>query len=235
MGLRTAKLIKREQLTHDVIELTLETNENIEFQAGQFITIKIDDKTPPCFRAYSINSEPRENSQNFEVCLKIVPNGRGSNWLNSLKVGDEFNFLGPNGKFVFGTPAEKTVLFVATGTGLAPFKSMIIDQLQSKTSQQKLHLLFGVRNEKDIFYQNLFENLAQEHENFTFDLTLSRPDSKDWQGKHGRVTAILETLELDAANTETYICGLKAMIDDVTEILKKKGLPEESIHFEKYD
>lgn len=230
----TATLKSRQQYTYDVIELSFETQEPFNFQAGQFVTFKIADKTPPCFRAYSISSQPQQNGNTFENCLKVIPNGRGSNWLNSLKEGDKIDFIGPSGKFIFQTVPEKSVLFIATGTGVAPFRAIIKDQLE-KGSAQKMTLLFGVRHEKDIFYKEVFEELAQKYPNFDFILTLSQPENPSWNGKTGRVTTHLETMEIIPENTDAYICGLKDMIGSVETILKAKGLSTEAIHFEKYD
>lgn len=232
--MKTAKIVKNEKLTGDVYQLILESNEPFEFEAGQFITIKIEDQEKPCFRAYSIASSPNKDQKTFELCIKAVQGGRGSVWLNDLDPGEEITFLGPSGKFTFNTPVEKEVIYIATGTGVAPFRSIIEDQL-NKGSSQKMQLIFGVRHQKDIFYQELFEKLAKEHENFTFELTLSRPEDKDWKGNTGRVTALLEKLEADTSDCESYICGLTDMIDSVTKILKAKGCTEETIHFEKYD
>lgn len=215
-----AKVIEKKVLTHDVFELHFDIEEPFNFEAGQFVTIKICDSAPsPCFRAYSISSSPNKSS--IELCIKEIPKGRGSCWLNTLTKGDEIEFLGPNGKFTFNSDPSKTILFIATGTGIAPLKSMIEDQL-NKGNSQPMHLYFGLRYIKDIFYKDHFEALAEKHENFSFNLTLSQPENESWQGHKGRVTSILEPLEIDPENTEIYICGLKAMIESVTEILTKK-------------
>lgn len=217
-------------LTHDVFELTLQTAEPITFLAGQFITIKIDDKIPPCFRAYSICSPPTNTNQ-FTLCVKYVPEGRGSSWLKEAKFGDPINFIGPNGYFTHQKNG-RPLLFIATGTGIAPFYS-IITELLTNNFDQPITLLFGVRHENDLFYLDHFENLATNHPNFTFITTLSQP-SENWQGTRGRVTEPLKSLQIDPA-TDIYICGLTPMIDSVREILTEKNLPETQIHFEKYD
>lgn len=233
MSLKTAKLIKHIDLTHDVFDLVFQTQTPLEFSAGQFITIKIDDKVPPCFRAYSIASSPSAGSQEFKLCVKRVEEGRGSNWLNQLDINQNIQFIGPNGKFTFNK-TDKKVLFVATGTGIAPFTSMIEDQI-NQGKNQEMAMIFGVRHMKDLFYQEWLEKLHQKNPKFNYHITLSRPESDQWQGHTGRVTAVLENYNLDPENTEIYICGLKDMIDSVLEILKNKGVPENSIHFEKYD
>ncbi|PIR54852.1 hypothetical protein COU74_03880 [Candidatus Peregrinibacteria bacterium CG10_big_fil_rev_8_21_14_0_10_36_19] len=231
--LKKATVTDHKYLTDDVVELTFKVEGNFNYAAGQFTTIRIQDNNPtPCFRAYSISSAPSSLPGHFQTCLKVVEGGRGSNWLASLNVGDEINFLGPSGKFLFTTPKEKTAVFVATGTGITPFLSMINEEL-NKGSTQKLHLLLGLRHIKNVFYTEELEKLSTEHENFSYNITLSRPENESWQGKTGRVTEHLDNLNPET--TEIYICGLKEMIDAVIEKLKNLGFKEENIHFEKYD
>lgn len=236
MGLNKAKLISKKVLTEDVLELNFETEAPFNFTAGQYISIKIKDKeNAACMRAYSISSAPRDNR--FELCLKLMPGGRGSVYLNSLKKDDYIEFLGPMGKFTLDLEKAKNLFFIATGTGIAPLKSMIEDTLQNqqKSASKNLHLIFGVRYQNDIFYQDLFENLAKNHPNFQFTLTLSRGEKPDWKGDIGRVTVALEKTDFDTQNTDFYICGLSDMINDVDKLLAQKGVEKERIHFEKYD
>ncbi len=233
MSLKKGKITENIAFTDDVIEVTVQTEEHLDFEAGQFITIKVDDQVPPCFRAYSIASAPSKEDKNIKLCLKVVEGGRGSNWIQKLKINDEINFIGPSGKFL--CKGEKdNILFIATGTGITPFNSMIEDELK-KGNSKKMHLLFGVRYIKNIFYKDFFDNLASQYNNFTYDIVLSRPEDDSWQGKTGRVTGILQEMDLDTKNTEVYICGLKVMIEDVLKLLKEKGMSEDDIHFEKYD
>lgn len=235
MPLNTAILKKKQQFTEDVIELVFETPQPFNFLAGQFVTYKIADKMPPCFRAYSISTAPTKDGNIVATCLKVIPGGRGSNWLNKLKIGDKIEFMGPSGKLIFQTPPEKLVIFIATGTGITPMKSLIEDELINKGNKQKMHLLFGLRHPKDVFYKEYFENLSKKHPNFTVQYTLSRPEDDGWTGSRGRVTEILENSILDPQNTEVYMCGLKDMINDVTNMLKSKGFEEKYIHDEKYN
>ncbi len=110
----------------------------------------------------------------------------------------------------------------------------MIEDLINQGSDRNLELLFGVRHIKDVFYQEWLSELAKKGD-FKFTTTLSRPEDENWKGSVGRVTNILREKELDTKNTEFYICGLNNMIEEIVEILKEKGVPEESIHFEKYD
>jgi len=234
MPQNTAKLTRHTQLTNDVFELTFETENRLKFAAGQFITIKIEDKNQPCFRAYSICSAPQKNNNKFDICIKLIKDGRGSNWLNNLQIGEKINFIGPTGKFTFKETA-KDVLFIATGTGIAPFKSMLEDS-PSGSPKNKITLLWGLRNTESIFYKKFLNKIKEKHENFSFTITLSDQENNiKWQGETGRVTDFLLKTKIDSKNTETYLCGLKEMIEEVSAILQKKGLSKEAIHFEQYD
>ncbi len=230
---RIASLSKRIEFTDDVVELHFESEDLFKFEAGQFVTFKIEDQVPPCFRAYSICTCPGENKNHFATCLKVIEGGRGSNWLNSLKIGDKLNFIGPSGNFTFKNP-EKNAFFIATGTGITPLISMISDQLKNGNKNQ-IHLLFGLRHISHIIYKDFFDGLVAKYSNFSYEITLSRPENESWKGKVGRVTKTLNECDLDPKNTDYYICGLKAMIEEAEEILKSKDVPEEAIHLEKYD
>ncbi len=235
MPLQKAKIVKKKQLTKDVIELDLLAETNFDYKSGQYISIKVTDKnSAPCIRAYSIASAPQKDRKSFSLCVKIIEGGRASNWFSSLKENDTIEFLGPFGEFVFTTPKNKEVVFVGTGTGIAPLKAILEETLSQKTTQ-KIHLIFGLRHVKDIFYKEIFENMAKNHPNFTFTFTLSKPENNSYKGLSGRVTPIVEKLEFSAKNTEFYICGLTDMVEDVTKVLKTKNVPEENVHLEKYN
>ncbi|MFA5947612.1 MAG: FAD-dependent oxidoreductase [Candidatus Gracilibacteria bacterium] len=234
MGITKAELIDKKQLTDDVIELIFKPNKKFVFQAGQFITIKVKDKNPtPVFRGYSISSKPQEDR--FELCIKLMENGRGSTYLKNLNKGDEIEFLGPNGHFLFKNTPQKKSIFIATGTGLAPIKSIIENELLDKNYKGDLLLLFGVRYVNGIFYKNTWRNFAKKYPNFKYEITVSRPEDTTYTGNKGRVTDLLEKISFNPQNTNFYLCGLKEMIDSVNEILTAKKVPTENIFFEKFD
>ena len=252
MDLKTATLTKHTQLTYDVFELTFET-EATDFlhEAGQFVTIQVpqpptEENGPLFMRSYSISSRPK--SGYFELCVKRIENGRGSTYLNSLKPGDKISFLGPLGHFTFKTTQDQNVLLIATGTGIAPIKSILEDQLQNTNADapapQQFQLLFGARHIKDIFYKAELDTLTEKHPNFKYILTLSQPELEDWEaqgGSVGRVTAHLEKLDVgpdsqfSPPSTDAYICGLKDMVLQVQEMLQQKGLPKEAVYFERFN
>jgi ferredoxin-NADP reductase len=234
MELKTAKVNDKKNLSHDVIELEFETKEIFNFQAGQFITVKIDDKKgSQCFRAYSISSSVKGKNC-FDLCVKVVENGRGSVWLNNLAVGDEIKFLGPTGNFIFDEEVKNNIYFVATGTGIAPLKSMIEDLLINKNYKKNLNLILGVRYIKNIFYDEFFDDLTKKYNNFKYEITVSQPEEAGWNGNVGRVTQFIEKMKFDVNDSCFYICGLKAMVDEVSHMLAGKGVNEKDIHHEKY-
>jgi CDP-4-dehydro-6-deoxyglucose reductase len=149
-----------------------------------------------------------------------------------MKPGDSVEMTDPLGFFVVRNPA-KDAIFVATGTGIAPFRSMAPEYLSHPEAKQ-LTLIFGVRHEQNIYYRDDFEALAKEHSNFHFLPTLSRAEPS-WLGRTGHVQLHLFEAIGDRRDLDVYICGLKAMVDDVRAILKGIGFDRKQIIFEKYD
>lgn len=233
-----AILASKKQLTKDVFELTIRLMEptTIKFRAGQFMNIKIEDGNPKImFRSYSIMSTPRNESE-LKTCIKRVPEGRGSTWLTAIPEGTSLNIMGPIGMFTFKEDPENAIqktIFVATGTGIAPLKCMIEDQLE-KNQTEPLCLIWGFRHEEDIFYTKELDALSEKYSNFTFTITLSQPKTS-WTGTRGRVTDWLEKNITSPKNTQVYICGVGAMVTDSAATCEKIGITKENIHFEKYD
>jgi len=232
--LQKAKLIKKTELAPGVFELNFQTENLFEFIPGQYVSIKINDKksSVPCFRAYSISSTPNEN--HFELCVKTVENGRGSTWLSGLGEGSEIEFMGPLGDFTLKDDGASALLFLAVGIGITPLKS-IVESALNKNSKKTMHLFFGVRYIKDIFYKDFFEALEKAHLNFKFTFMLSRPESPAWQGPKGHITDLLKDLAIDPQKTSAYICGMNQMIKDTEKTLIEKGVPAQRIYFEKFD
>jgi NAD(P)H-flavin reductase len=139
---------------------------------------------------------------------------------------------GPYGAFIFRRPLSDSIL-VATGTGIAPFRSMLLDRLPQE-KDRRFTLIFGVRHEYGLLYREELEALARQYPNFEFRPTLTRP-GPDWTGATGRVQShILEALG-DRRDMDIYICGLKEMVNDVRSVLKEKGVDRKRIVYERYD
>jgi ferredoxin-NADP reductase len=204
--------------------------EQLHFKAGQFVSFKETLGGKKITRPYSIVSLPSGNR--FELCANLVHGGVFTPHLFAMQPGDAVEMSAPLGFFTVRDPAREAV-FIATGTGIAPFRAMAPDYLSHPHAKQ-LTLLFGVRHESTIYYHNDFAALAARHSNFRFWPTLSRAD-ESWTGRTGHVqTHVLEAIG-ERRDLDVYICGLKAMVDDVRAMLKELGFDRKQIIFEKYD
>lgn len=229
-------ITKNQSLSHNVKEMVckLEEPEQIDFQTGQFMMFQIPDSEGKIIRrAYSIASLP-DDKNNLTFCYKIVEDGQLTPILGELKEGNELTMQGPLGHFFIKAEADtEEFIFVATGTGIAPMNAFIPQLLQSGDAR-KMRLYFCVRNEEDIIYQDFYEKLAEEYENFEFIFSLSRPNGKEWGGCVGRVTHMIEDTVSDASAAEVYLCGNGDMITEVKELMIKKGAKEEKLVSERY-
>jgi CDP-4-dehydro-6-deoxyglucose reductase len=208
--------------------------EIFHFTPGQFVSVVERLEGKEITRAYSIAS-PRDGNR-FELCLNRVQDGIVSPYLFDLKPGDEVEMGEPLGYFTLRHPGHRSV-FIATGTGIAPFRSMLLDHLPK--TQPRIALLFGVRYEHGLLYRDEFENLQSHYDTFRFLPTITRP-SDGWTGRTGRVQAHLdEALAIqsfeDQSTIDVYVCGLKEMVDDVRRELKARGFDRKQIIYEKYD
>jgi NAD(P)H-flavin reductase len=206
-----------------------------EFYAGQFVSLKVPRNGQEEARPYSIASAPRGDAR-FDLCLNRVERGYVSNYLCDLAAGAAVDINGPHGSFVVAHPLEQDLVFIATGTGIAPIRGMLSELFNSKElPAHQIWLLFGVRHPETILYRDEFESLAAKFPHFHFVPALSRPPA-DWQGKTGYVQEQLRQIFTGRKDFKAYICGLKAMVDEVRFILKEEfGLDRKQIRFEKYD
>ena len=228
----TARLVSSAEIAPEVrhFEFDVPGVPSLSYLAGQFLSFTEEIGGKRITRAYSVASAPSGNR--FELCLNRVKEGHLSPYLFRMNPGDTIEFGGPYGVFTPRTPLSDSLL-VATGTGVAPFRAMIQTLLPPETDH-RFHLLWGVRNEESILYRTEFEALAARYPSFRFQPTLSRPDWK-WTGSVGRVQAHLPDAMGDRRDIDVYICGLKAMVDDVRARLRMAGLERRRIIYEKYD
>jgi ferredoxin-NADP reductase len=205
------------------------------FVAGQWLSFKqVKPDGEELTRAYSIASPPGEDAR-FALCLNRVQDGFMSNFLCDMKEGDEIRCQGPFGDFILRPPMRDTI-FIATGTGIAPFRSMLHWLLADESRHQgkQLWLLFGNRYEKDIYYHDEFQRLAGQHSNFHYLPTLSR-GAAEWQGLRCYVQEHVTGIAQGRPDMHAYICGLDKMVKANREVLTSLGWNRKSIRYEKYD
>jgi ferredoxin-NADP reductase len=200
------------------------------FVPGQFLSLTANIGDDEITRAYSIATPP--DGPRFGLCANLVADGRFSPWLFDQQPGDEIQFKGPYGAFILRRPASDSIL-VATGTGIAPFRSMLRAHLAADPARQ-FTLIFGVRHPHGLLYHEEFRALADAHPNFRYLPTLTRPDAA-WRESTGRVQPhVLEALG-ERRDVDVYICGLREMVDELRAQLKATGLDRKRIIYEKYD
>lgn len=227
MGVETfdAEVSHIRDLTHDVreLELALRRPERIVFKAGQFVSFDVPKRgvPVPVTRPYSIASPPSQ-ADRVTLVFNLVEGGPGSTYLYGLKPGDVVTFKGPAGSFILRHDPAKRLLFVATGTGIAPIRSMLLD-LFERNAGQPMTLFWGLRHERDLYYQDELAEWAARYPVFSFVTTLSRP-GPSWQGVRGRVTALVQERVASVGDLAVYLCGNGQMIKDVTAMLRAKGL-----------
>ena len=233
----TARLVRSVPLSELTkhLEFEMPAISRFGFVPGQWLSFQqVKPDGEELTRAYSISSPPGDDAR-FALCLNRVQDGFMSNFLCDMKEGDEIRCQGPFGDFILRPPMRDTIL-IATGTGIAPFRSMLHWLLgdESRHQGRQLWLLFGNRTEKDIYYHDEFLGLAAEHPNFHYQPTLSR-GSTEWQGLRGYVQEHVAGLAKGRTDMHAYVCGLDKMVTANRELLRSLGWDRKSIRYEKYD
>lgn len=222
------KLDYEEKFSHYSFEL--KQPHQIDFRAGQYLSLKVNEEG--LRRPYSIISDP-DVKHGVELLLDNTPQGPGTKYLQSLQFGDEIEFLAPLGEFtVKQNQLEQALTFVATGSGIAPIRAMIHDQLKNKEDERPIILYWGLRYIDDLIWEDEFGNLTEYFPNFKFHPILSKP-VKDWPLCRGRVTDCLQMHDL-LENSGYYLCGNQEAIKDVKQILQTRGVKPELINHEKF-
>lgn len=218
--------------TSTVKTFTFEMGKPIEFTAGQFVMAHTTKEGQPFKKPYSIASPPYIKDK-IQLCIKKVEGGFMSNYFHNLKVGDRIKLQGPMGVFKIKEPIQRDLAFVATGTGIAPLRGMILDLYhRKKVDSIKVWCFLGVRYDGEILFQDEFEKLQREHSNFRFIPTLSRP--QNWTGEKGYVQEKVKKYLTSPKDVDIYACGLVDMIEQTIKVLGEAGFPPEQMHYEKW-
>jgi len=206
------RIQNRRWLSEHAFELILARPDGFAFMPGQRIHLNFGD----IGRDYSIVSSPGEES--LRLCIRHVPQGQFTPKLRDIPVGESLQFLGPNGYFLF-RGSEKRPIFVATGTGVAPFVSMCL------AGHRGFTLLHGVRSPDERYYADVLKRTAD-----TYMSCITGPVQSRSSGYAGRVTEYIAH-ELPAGNYDFYLCGRAEMIRDVTHIVDQR-FPDSRVFIE---
>lgn len=226
---------KTEQATHNTRRywIQLPETEVFHFRPGQFVTLDlpIHEQKNRRWRSYSIASMP-DGSNIIELIIVAVENGAGTRYLfEEAKEGTELLLRGPHGIFCLPQPLEKDLFLICTGTGIAPFRSMLHFIHRNKIAHKNIYLIYGCRTRKDLLYYQEMKDLEEEMPDFKYYPALSR---EIWEGNKGYVHRIYEKLCCRKQPASFMLCGWRAMIEEARKRLLDLGYDRKSIYFELY-
>jgi ferredoxin-NADP reductase len=249
---QTGKVIRIENATAATRRfwIELDSGKPFHFIPGQFVTLDlpIHEKPSKRWRSYSIASWP-DGSPVFELVIVLLEGGAGTKYLfEEIKIGSELILRGPQGSFTLPELVEKDLFLVCTGTGIAPFRSMVHHILNHNLAHRNIYLIFGCRLLGDALYRKEMEELSMNLTDFQYLPVFSRevPENHKHLIRTGYVHSIYEeicrkkkaaqTSETDAlkAPASFYLCGWKNMIDEARKRIVDLGFDRKAIHLELY-
>ena len=205
----------------------------------------IRDRNDTTIRAYSMANYPEENGViKFNIRIATpppgtdFPPGKMSSYVFGLKPGDKVKVFGPYGEF-FAKDTDAEMVFIGGGAGMAPMRSHIFDQLRRLNSKRKISFWYGARSLREMFYEDDYNTLAAENDNFDWHVALSDPQPEDnWTGMTGFIhNVVLENyLKNHPApeDCEYYMCGPPMMNAAVVKMLKDLGVEDENIALDEF-
>ncbi|MDP2676872.1 MAG: FAD-dependent oxidoreductase [bacterium] len=214
----TATLTEKKELAPLIHLITFMLNSPIQFEAGQYITLKIPSGNEIFDRPFSIASPPSENNS-FQLLVKLIPGGLASTFFENATIGTSIEVSGPDGAFHI-KHTDRSIHLVASSTGIAPFRSIIYDLLKTKNFLLPLELTFIVPPQEGMILKEELDMLKKEHANFSFTVIED--------------TASFFSLLNEYKDKDFYLCGGQHFVQDINSYLAKKSVDAERIHFEKF-
>lgn len=238
-------VIKTEDITHSTRRFWIQIPElnTFEFEPGQFVTfdLPIHEQRNKRWRSYSIASAP-DGTNIFELVIVLMEDGLGTPHLfNDVTVGSELMVRGPQGKFTMPQQLNKDLFLICTGTGIAPFRSMVHHIHQQQIPHKNIHLVFGCREFKDSLYEAELKQLENTLPGFYHHPCFSRELVVGPGQYSGYVHACyMELVEKYKGMTGVipeanfFLCGWKNMVDDAKAKILSLGYDKSAIHLELY-
>lgn len=211
--------------------------ESFDFAPGQFVTLDlpIHEKRNKRWRSYSIASSP-DGTNIIELVIVFLEGGAGTTYLfNEIKEGSELVLRGPQGVFVLPETIDRDLFLICTGTGVAPFRSMVGHINRCKISHKNIYLIFGTRLLNDCLYHDELKELENEVDGYFYIPTFSRETGENKNLRTGYVHAVYEEIVADKKPVAYfYLCGWKNMIDEAKKRILALGYDNKDIHLELY-
>ena len=231
----TTKLTSKILLANNIYQFGFELIEPelLEFIPGQYLLLCIGDKV----RQYSI-ATPNSSKKYFEIVVEIFPGGVASEYLFKSRLNDQILFKGPAGVFnLKDNPGVTKRIFLATGTGIAPIKSMILSTVDQ--FEMQYHLFWGARYKKDVYYADLFFDLTRKYQNFKYNVCLSRENDQQSNQSYfifDRIDHCLKEMILSDQKSvvQFYLCGSAKTVLLLNQLLLENGVDKNQIIFERF-
>jgi ferredoxin-NADP reductase len=241
MIMKLTNIIKE---TENTSRFYFKPNGKFKFEPGQFISLDlpIDKKRLRRIRHYSIASSP--SKEELELVIVKKPGGKGTKYLFDIPLNTEINLAqGPSGFMTLGENTNKNYIFICTGTGISPFKSMLEYIRENNIQTGDIHLIFGTRDKENILYYDEMIQLEKDIPQLKYHIILSR---EAWKGNQGYVHSVYEKIIQDYFNqieegtyngldNEFFICGWKNMVKEAKARLQELGFSEPQIKIEIYE
>jgi ferredoxin-NADP reductase len=241
--LYNATLVRRVDHTDTLAQFWVKFDEDpTPFEPGQYMTIGVFADGKLLQRPYSVASAPRSaGSDGYELYVRRVPTIGFTTLLWRLPIGHRLRMIGPKGRFLVEPNDRRTHLFISTGTGIAPFLSMIREYV-ARNQPRKTVILHGCSYVDELGYRDELDTWHRDRiYPITYVPTISRfsdPRNAGWSGRIGRaesvVRAVCQDLRLRPDQTVAYICGNPDMIVNAESVLLEAGFPESQIKKELY-
>lgn len=214
-----------------------EDGQVLDYLPGQFITIHFEHGDKTLRRSYSIANSPNDAGE-IEFAAAHFPDGPGTEFLFALEPGDQVKTTGPFGRLILRDEQPQRLIFVATGTGVTPYRTMLpeLHQRLKQNENLEVHLLLGVQHRQDCLYVDEFRAFAKDHPRAHFYACLSREPEvdADLHECKGYVQKTLASLSPNPEGDVIYLCGNPAMIDEVFTQLKEAEFDPSQVRREKY-
>lgn len=221
-------------LTYDIklVRFKLIKPSVMNFKPGQYAQLKVPGID--VIRAYSIASDPAV-TDHIEMIVRYVPNGAATTYVfKALQKGDRATITGPYGTFYLQEDSDRDIVMIAGGSGKAPIRSILF-RLRATGMNRKVRYFFGAKAVRDLYYTKELRELEKEYPNFQYVPALSSPLPDDkWDGETGLITDVLDRLSGDISESEAYLCGSPGMIDACIKVLKKNGVKNENVYYDKF-
>jgi phenol hydroxylase P5 protein len=236
---RKAELVATRMLSPSVRSLVMRTTDGsaVGHVAGQYLDLIVPTARGLAFkRSYSIASPPGDTyPDQFELGVTRVEGGPTSQALHGMGPGATVDIEGPTGTFLRReSDRARSALFVAAGTGLAPIRAMLAEEVRSAEGPP-LVLLFGCRTPDDVLWEHDLRAWQRACPRFALHVTLSRPPP-EWSGLVGYVQRYARALAESLPGVHAYVCGLTAMVEDVVGLMEREAkLSRKAVHYETYD